>query len=45
MIFNYAEFCWTKGYVQTVYNAEVCVDAGPEVLKSCESRCWCLWLR
>jgi len=28
MIFNYAEFCWTKGYAQTVYNAKVCVDAG-----------------
>src|SRR5882672_3133347 len=24
MIFNYAEFCWTKGYAQTVYNAKVC---------------------
>jgi peroxiredoxin Q/BCP len=34
MIFNYAEFCWTKGHAQTVYNAKVCVDAGPEVLKT-----------
>jgi hypothetical protein len=37
MIFNYAEFCWTKVYAQTFYNAKVCVDAGREVLKSCES--------
>jgi hypothetical protein len=32
MIFNYVEFCWTKGDAQTFYNAKVLVDASWEVL-------------